>query len=46
MKTNEQILSINGVTKVTGKKLIRAKKNNVLVDFIETKNIGYNIETI
>jgi hypothetical protein len=43
---NGQILSINGVTKVTARKLIRAQKNNVLIDFIEVKGIDYKLETI
>ena len=43
---NGQILAINGVTRVTAKKLIRAQKNDVLIDFIEVKGINYKLETI
>lgn len=43
---NGQILSINGITKVTSKKLIQAFKNGVLIDFIEVKGINYKLETI
>ena len=43
---NGQILSINGITKVTSKKLIQAFKNGLLIDFIELKGIDYKLETI
>lgn len=43
---NGQNLSINGVTKVPARKLIRAQKNNVLIDYLNIKGINYKLETI
>ena len=41
---NGQILSINGITKVTSKKLIQAFKNGVLIDYLDIKGINYKLE--